>query len=39
MYLHINIQKLVFKEQKSIQKLVFNIQNLVFRCFYLNVIY
>lgn len=38
MYLHVNIQNLVFKEQKNIQKLVFNIQNLVFRCFCLDTI-
>lgn len=30
MYLHENIQKLVFKEWNSIRKLVYNIQKLVF---------
>lgn len=33
MYLHKNIQKLVFKEQNNIQKLVYNIQKLVFNPF------
>lgn len=31
MYLHENIQKLVFKAINNIQKLVFSIQKLVFR--------
>lgn len=38
MYLHKNIQKLVFKEQNNIQKLVYNIQKLVFESFYIAVI-
>lgn len=39
MYLHENIQKLVFKEQNNIQKLVYNIQELVFNPFCVAVIY
>lgn len=37
MYLHENIQKLVFKAINSIQKLVFSIQKLVFRMLLLFV--
>lgn len=39
MYLHENIQKLVFKEQNNIQKLVYNIQKLVFNFFCVAIIY
>ena len=39
MYLHENIQKLVFKAINSIQKLVFSIQKLVFRMLLLFVTY
>jgi hypothetical protein len=39
MYLHENIQKLVFKEQNNIQELVYNIQKLVFNSFCVAVIY
>lgn len=38
MYLHENIQKLVFKAINNIQKLVFSIQKLVFRMLLLFVI-
>lgn len=38
MYLHENIQKLVFKAINNIQKLVFSIQKLVFRMSLLFVI-
>lgn len=37
MYLHENIQKLVFKAINNIQKLVFSIQKLVFRMLLLFV--
>lgn len=39
MYLHENIQELVFKEQNNIQELVYNIQELVFNSFCVAVIY
>ena len=38
MYLHKNIQNLVFKEQNNIQKLVYNIQKLVFNPFCVAII-
>lgn len=37
MYVVVNIQKVVFKDEKNIQKVVYNIQKVVFRAFLLFI--